>query len=71
VLLRGPNDAVCVGLATVWDTAADAVEFLDAVGDITIGASGPGAIVQRGTRPTAVYLGFGACDGEVAEALAA
>jgi hypothetical protein len=70
VLLRGSNDAVCVGLATAWDTAADATEFRDAVGDITIGVAGPGAIVQMGTRPTAVYLGFGACDGEVAEALA-
>jgi hypothetical protein len=70
VLLRGPNGAVCVGLGTAWDTAADATEFLDAVGDISIGAAGPGAIVQRATQPKAVFLGFGACDGEVAEALA-
>jgi hypothetical protein len=58
-----------VGLTTVWDTAADAREFLDAANSITIAAAGPGAIVQLGLRPTTVYLGFGACDGEIADAL--
>ena len=27
VLLRGPNDAIAVGLVTAWDTPADALEF--------------------------------------------
>jgi hypothetical protein len=70
VLLRGPGGATCVGLATVWDSAAEATEFLAAVHSITVSAAGPGAIVQLGTRPTAVYLGFGPCDSAVAEALA-
>jgi hypothetical protein len=70
VLLRGPSGGTCVGLATVWDSAADATQFLDAVRSITVAAAKPGAIVQRGTRPTAVYLGFGACGSEVAGALA-
>ena len=30
VLLRGPDDALAVGVATVWDTPADAQEFGDA-----------------------------------------
>ena len=69
-LLRGPSGATCVGLATVWDSAADATEFVAAVGSIKVAAERPGAIVQHATRPTAVYLGFGACAAEVGEALA-
>ena len=68
VLLRGPNDALAVGLVTAWDTPADALEFATAAA--TAAASlDPGAVVAHEPGSAIVVVALGERAETVADAL--
>jgi len=62
VLLRGPDDALGVGLVTTWDTAADASEFLAAASTAVSAREPDGLAASDGLRTVVVALGARAAD---------
>lgn len=58
VLLRGPDGALGIGLATTWDTDADAAEFAAAAASALTDAGFEGLLFHRaGTRDVLVAIG--------------
>ena len=58
VLLRGPNDAVAVGLVTAWDSPADALEFATAAEAALPGLDRDAVVVhEAGSALVIVALG--------------
>lgn len=58
ILLRGPNDAVAVGIASAWDTPADAQEFATAAEAALVGLERAGQVVhQPGSAIVVIALG--------------
>ena len=68
VLLRGPNDAVAVGLVTAWDTPADALEFATAAEAALPGLERDGVVVHESGSPL-VIVAFGDPAARLADAL--
>jgi hypothetical protein len=62
VILRGPNGAVGVGIASTWDTAADAAEFLAAASTAVQARDPDGVVAADGTRTVLVAVGARAAD---------
>ena len=67
VLLRGPNGAVSIGLVTVWDTSADAAEFVAAARTAAIAIDDGADITTDGRQR--VWIGMGEATMEVIGAL--
>jgi hypothetical protein len=59
VILRGPDDAVGVGMITTWDTAADAAEFFSAATTAVASIDPNGWVTSDGLRTVYVALGEG------------
>src|SRR5688572_5561615 len=68
VLLRGPNDAIAVGLVTAWDTPADALEFATAA-KAAASSLDPGAVVVHEAGSAIVVLALGERAEAIADAL--
>lgn len=68
VLVRGPSDAVGVGIRTTWDSSADAAEFATAA-DAAIGALGLTGEVVHNPGSSEVVVAVGDRSAEVAAAL--
>ena len=62
VMLRGPNDAVAIGMITTWETAADAAEF-QAAATTAVGAQSPaGVVASDGLRAVLIAVGDRSAD---------
>lgn len=68
VLLRGPDDAVAIGLVTAWDTPADALEFTTAA-EAAVSELDPDGVVVHGPGSAIVVVALGERAEAVAEAL--
>ncbi len=68
VLLRGPADAVAVGLVTAWDTPADAVEFATSA-EAAVSKLDPDGVVVHDAGSAIVVVALGERAGAVADAL--
>ncbi|HET9851159.1 MAG TPA: hypothetical protein VFP56_01480 [Candidatus Limnocylindrales bacterium] len=62
VILRGPDGAVGVGIATTWDTAADAADFLTAASTAARAGDPDGVVASDGARTVLVAVGARAAD---------
>ncbi len=68
VLLRGPNDAVAVGLITVWDSPADAAEFA-AAANTALASLGLDSTLRHDAGSLDVTIAIGDRSGELVTSL--